>query len=184
MMQIKALVDFADAEITAILEKIREIFFLSSSRTQFVTPQEKTEFLERWAGYYLHDQRDEVLILLSEGAVSGYLTGCRDSELAREWYRTRLGSYEVFADQFRQFPAHLHINLHPESRGQGGGSLLIEHYIQLLNARQIGGVHLVTSPGARNIAFYQRLGFQHSLERTWKNYPLLFLGHLINKLNK
>jgi ribosomal protein S18 acetylase RimI-like enzyme len=65
------------------------------------------------------------------------------------------------AEPFEEaYPAHLHIDLLPETQGQGWGRRLIEALLDALRAAGIPGVHLVAD--ARNtgaLAFYDRLGF-------------------------
>jgi ribosomal protein S18 acetylase RimI-like enzyme len=63
-----------------------------------------------------------------------------------------------------QYPAHLHIDLLPETQGQGLGRRLIETLFAELRRRGVPGLHLGMNP--ENIgagAFYERLGM-HRLE--------------------
>jgi hypothetical protein len=53
---------------------------------------------------------------------------------------------------------------------------LIEELEADLQKIGVAGLHLITLSGARNVSFYQRLGFQHKVERLWNGKPLLFLG--------
>lgn len=71
-------------------------------------------------------------------------------------YGRRAGA-EPFGDTY---PAHLHIDLLPELRGQGFGRKLIDTLIATLRERGVTGLHLaadVHNSGA--IAFYPRVGF-------------------------
>ncbi|MET0353639.1 MAG: GNAT family N-acetyltransferase, partial [Plantibacter flavus] len=59
-----------------------------------------------------------------------------------------------------QYPAHLHIDLLPETQGMGVGRRLIDAFCGLLAERGVPGVHLgvgVSNTGAQQ--FYQRTGF-------------------------
>ena len=82
--------------------------------------------------------------------------GSRQHEVLRYAYRRRPG-LEPYAEAY---PAHLHIDLLPETQGQGWGRRLIETMLEALRRHGVPGVHLVAD--ARNagaLAFYDRLGF-------------------------
>jgi len=69
---------------------------------------------------------------------------------------------EMFPEAFRksmykEFPAHLHINLDASRRSKGTGSKLMEYYFDQLRANNIKGVHLFCGAGPLN--FYKRLQF-------------------------
>jgi len=102
--------------------------------------------------------------------------GCADSLKAESSLKSGLPSYSLFADFFAQYPGHLHINLHPDYRGQGMGAQLISAFVRELSKRKIRGVHLVTAPEARNVSFYRQNGFDFEATRTWHDHPLLFIG--------
>ncbi len=60
----------------------------------------------------------------------------------------------------REYPAHLHIDLLPETQGQGLGRRLIDTLLAELARRDVPALHL--SMNAANVpagAFYERLGF-------------------------
>ena len=60
-----------------------------------------------------------------------------------------------------EYPAHLHIDLLPETQGQGLGRRLIETLFAELTRRGVRGLHLGMDPanvGAE--AFYERIGMQ------------------------
>lgn len=70
----------------------------------------------------------------------------------------RRGGAQPFGDDY---PAHLHIDLLPETQGQGVGRRLIETLEGALREAGVRGLHLVAS--AENtgaIAFYPRVGFE------------------------
>lgn len=59
-----------------------------------------------------------------------------------------------------EYPAHLHIDLLPETQGKGFGRALIETLLNRLRALEVPGIDLHASP--RNtgaLAFYPRVGF-------------------------
>ncbi|RZU66344.1 acetyltransferase (GNAT) family protein [Microterricola gilva] len=65
------------------------------------------------------------------------------------------------ADELAAFPAHLHINLLPETQGLGLGRTLIATLLAQLRALGVSGVHLGYAPlNSGAAAFYARLGFR------------------------
>ena len=62
-------------------------------------------------------------------------------------------------DYLQEFPAHLHINCHPNHQGKGIGGKLINQLIKYLGAKNVPGVHLVTLHGHANEQFYLKNKF-------------------------
>jgi GNAT superfamily N-acetyltransferase len=170
-MTIRALSAVAVAERAGLVSAIEEIFFLSSPSGGTLAGAERGEFFRRWTGYYL-DQETEFCLLYDEGGrVLGYLTGCAASHDAARLFDD-LFYYAAFADFHDAYPAHFHVNVHPDARGQGVGAVLVEKF-----ATQVGtAVHLVTAPGARNVRFYDRLGFATVAMRRVDGRDLVMLG--------
>ncbi|MCG5241120.1 GNAT family N-acetyltransferase [Azospirillum doebereinerae] len=156
----------------AALAALEEIFFASTTRTTFASPEDRAAFLATWTGWYLADAPDDVWIALAEdGTVVGYLTGCKDSAGAAPLART-IPKYTDFADRFAAYPAHLHVNVRPGWRDHGIGRQLVDRFAGDCASDGLPGVHLVTGVFARNVEFYRRAGFTDALQRG----PLLFLG--------
>ena len=82
-------------------------------------------------------------------------------------------SLEAFKDFWAPYPAHLHINTHPQVQGRGVGAKLLEHLESELQKRAIGGVHLITHAEARNVFFYEKNQYKRIHETAQK---LLMLG--------
>ena len=163
----------------AIWREIEEIFFLSTTATGFAEARHKQDFFQRWTAYYREQEPERIFLALNRrGHVLGYLTGCADSRAAERLYGD-IAYYGLFEDLFASYPAHLHINCHPEHRGRGIGSRLIGAFLADLRRDAVPGVHLVTVPGSRNVRFYQRCGFDVSIQRPWKTRELLFLGRTL-----
>jgi GNAT superfamily N-acetyltransferase len=163
---------------TQALCALKEIFFLTSSRTIFASEKAKEEFFANWTKYYLEMQPEHVYLAFAENSrLLGYLTGCPDSQTASKFIR--LPSLELFNDHFRKYPAHFHINAHPSAQGQGIGSKLVTKFVEDLIAVGACGVHIVTSPTAPNVAFYKRNGFDFSEERLLNGTPVLFMGRTL-----
>jgi GNAT superfamily N-acetyltransferase len=123
----------------------------------------------------------------SDGRVIGYVVGAPDTEAFDAWFRdewwpryreqfpppTSLETEEdhILDGAYRrasgpslrrtnEYPAHLHIDLLPETQGHGFGRALIETLMDRFRDAGVPGVHLVAA--ARNAgaaAFYPRVGF-------------------------
>lgn len=124
----------------------------------------------------------------ADGRVIGYLVATDDTDAFERWFReewwpTRAQEYPLSgeAEPTRQdrmieyaagrapgreqhtaeYPAHLHIDLLPETQGQGLGRRLIDTLFAELRARGVAGLHLGMNPGNAGAgAFYERLGMQ------------------------
>ena len=155
---------------------VEEIFFLSAARQGFATAQDRREFLVRWTGYYHECEPEGVFLGISkDGRVAGYLTGCADSKGASRLYRD-IPHYRLFEDCFEAYPAHFHVNCHPDFRNRGIGTQLVGAYQAQCARAGLPGVHVVTAPGSPNVAFYRRCGLDFAVERSWQGRQLLFLG--------
>lgn len=127
----------------------------------------------------------------ADGRVIGYIVATDDTDAFEQWFRdewwpTRAGSYPLSgeAEPTRQdrmigyaarrapgteqhageYPAHLHIDLLPETQGQGLGRRLTDTLFAELRARGVAGLHLGMNPSNVGAgAFYERLGM-HRLE--------------------
>jgi ribosomal protein S18 acetylase RimI-like enzyme len=80
----------------------------------------------------------------------------RDTDLLRRLHHPEW----MLQPTLPEHPAHLHIDLLPETQGRGFGRALMEAFLGGLRAAGVRGVHLGMSPDntpAR--AFYDRLGF-------------------------
>ncbi|MGE4130117.1 MAG: N-acetyltransferase family protein [Bdellovibrionales bacterium] len=172
------IVTFAEDGSETTQSQIREVFFLSAdSRWVDRSEEERAAFYAKWTDHYFANHRDLILVARNEGGeFLGYLMACPSSDQARSFYRERIKSYELFADQFAAYPAHLHVNLHPRSRGKGIGTTLIDELVERLRPLGVSGVHLITSPNQRNVGFYLKNGFTYNLTREWQGHSLLFMG--------
>lgn len=62
-------------------------------------------------------------------------------------------------DFSEQYPATLHVNITPEYRGKMIGSLLVYHFMQILQEKKVRGIHFgVLSEKAKG--FFEKLGFE------------------------
>ena len=175
IFKISRVIDSAEKE--EILLQVRFIFYASSSLKEFSSPERKEAFFKRWCGDYLTYFPECFFIMREDKKILGYLTGCIDSTSALKLLE--IPGYSHYSDLFQTYPAHFHINFHPDCRGRGLGSQLVENFcVELLNLK-IRGLHLVTSRGAKNILFYRRLGFIDEFPRDFNEMTLLLMGRLL-----
>lgn len=156
--------------------KAEEIFFLSAAPQQFDDADKRQAFLERWTGYYRDCEPQQIYVaILPDGQVAGYLTGCMDSRAAKRLYRD-IPYYSLFEDQFGEYPAHLHVNVHPEWRSHGFGSRLVTAFVGGCDDARLAGVHIVTEASLPNVKFYRDCGFAAVVQRPWRRRELLLMG--------
>ena len=173
-ISIHRLRDVADA---ARLEPGIDAVFVQSSNTQtFASDASRSAFRERWLGRYLLFDTDWAYVALSsDGAVAGYLVASLDDPAQTPRFDDT-AYFAEFANLTRRFPAHLHVNLAPEHRSEGIGSWLIARLIDDARKTGVPGVHVVTSRGARNVAFYARNGFTERGATGEGDREIVFLG--------
>lgn len=161
-----------------LLAGVEKILIECSNKT-FSSDEERASFYNKWVLVYENHFPDLFWIETDDKSplhVVGYLTGCADSQKATPWINPNIRYYELFADQFEQFPGHLHINVAPGNQGKGIGRRLIDAFALELRQRKAAGMHLITSPSANNVQFYRALDFRSEIERKYLEIPLLFMG--------
>jgi GNAT superfamily N-acetyltransferase len=147
-----------------LAEQIDAIFFEASGTKSFADDAARAAFRERWLARYLVQYPQwAYLAMTPDGTVAGYLVGTLDEG----------SGFEDFAASAAQYPAHLHVNL-------GIGAALIEAFAA--DAAQAGakGVHVVTSADARNVRFYERVGFFPRARTIINDRELIFLGRRLD----
>lgn len=154
--------------------QLEQIFFLSSSVTNFESEQRKADFFERWLGHYLKHYQATTWCACEGSQILGYLTVCPDT---LSFMKERpLESLGLFKRHYESYPAHLHMNTHPSSRGLGIGSQLLTAACTHLKEQGVKGLHLMTSEGERNVQFYQRQGMMVLDQSEFKKSVLLLMG--------
>ena len=159
---------------TSELEELSDIFFESSTKKELKDLSEKEAFKWKYLGFYLKTYPEFVLVAKKNERVLGYCLGSPvtdDPELLK--IQPHL---EKFIQFLHIYPAHLHINLHADSRGHGIGSLLVKEYLKLLKIQGISGCHIMTGPDSLNRSFYSRLGFDHEVTLAFKGSNILMMG--------
>jgi ribosomal protein S18 acetylase RimI-like enzyme len=144
---------------------------------------------ELWVGPYLALEPELAFVAADEQGPAGYVLGAADTvafEAACEetWWPRLRARYPVPpetgdlspeqelhrwihhppptpASILAEYPAHLHIDLHPRVQGQGLGRRLVDALLGALRTRRVAGVHLgVDAANDRAIGFYTHLGFE------------------------
>lgn len=179
-MTILRWIDFDPEAQAQALKSIREIFFESSERKSFNSDSDRESFWNKWVQYYFDEFPEEIFLATHSLEIVGYLTGCRFSNEAQLQISENIPYFSLFSNYFDHYPAHLHVNVKAQFRGHGIGEFLISSYCQYLSENSVVGVHLLTSPGARNVNFYRRCGFDFEAELPWKSTKLLFMGKKIS----
>lgn len=157
----------------ALLEEIREIFFESSTKKDFKDEKEKEAFYEKYLGHYLKNYPELAYVALDK-KVLGYIVAAPDSKAAD--LQVLQPHLSIFKKYFNQYPSHLHINCHHESRGRGVGAQLIEVVEKKLKSLNILGLHIMTGPDSLNRKFYQRSGFDFQAVESFHDSSILFMG--------
>lgn len=167
--------EFSTEVFNRINEGIDDIFFKTSGKN-FSCETERKDFIGRWLEPYRNYYPQFFLVAVNWELkqVVGYLSGLLDSD---DFYRRfPVAAGLCFAQEFKLYPAHFHINCRPEYQGQGVGAKLIASFVELLDKHAIGGVHVVTVKEARNVHFYQKNKFTYQVEAKCSDKVLLFLG--------
>lgn len=149
-----------------------------------------------YAGPYPVADPDLTFVVADEHGVAGYVVATADSLqfghwLDEHWWPVLRAQYPRVPDpgdgsqdhvlidrihewsatsepQYAEFPAHLHIDLHPRVQGQGWGRRLIETLSDALRERGVPGVHLgVSERNTGAIEFYDKVGFETYAQREW-----------------
>lgn len=152
------------------------IFFEASATQSFTGAQARSAFRQAWLGDYLaYDSEHIFIALAADGAVVGYVVGALDDPAGQPRY-SELTYFQALADHTRRFPAHLHINVATRYRSFGIGARLIEAFAAHARAKRVGGVHVITGKGMRNVGFYLSCGFAEIAEAPWKGRTVVMLG--------
>jgi ribosomal protein S18 acetylase RimI-like enzyme len=65
-----------------------------------------------------------------------------------------------------EYPAHFHLNVVQDCRGQGVGRLLVEKFFDLSRKFGLGGIHLaVRADNQLGLVFFQKMGFVETERR-------------------
>jgi GNAT superfamily N-acetyltransferase len=157
------------------------IFFEASLTRSFDTEATRSAFRERWLGRYLvHDPEHAFLALDASGELVGYLVGCLEDPVTAPRFAD-IPYFPALAALTAVYPAHLHINVASDLRGQGIGRALIEAFAAHAAEAGINGMHVVTGAGQRNVHFYERAAFVEKARFASNGRDLVLLGRLLGR---
>ena len=163
----------------AFVRGIDRVFFESSSTHAFADDAARETFRERWLGRYLtHDIAWAYVALAGGTTVAGYLVASLDDPATTARFAD-IPYFAHFAGLTKVYPAHLHVNLSPAFRNRGLGGELIERFAADAGKAGAPGVHVVTSRGARNVAFYNRNGFTEAGAHGTGGCDVVFLARAL-----
>lgn len=167
----------AVADDAAAQLALDDIFFSSSNTKVFSSDGERVAFRERWLGRYLTRLPHQAFVAVDgTHRVVGYLVGSVADPVRDEMFAD-LEHFKAFAHLTPRYPAQLHVNLDAAWRGRGIGTALIDAFVAVAHEAGAPGVHVVTSRGARNVAFYSANGFvEVGASRPRPEVELVFLG--------
>lgn len=167
-----------DSELEKITTDLDALFFEASNTQVFASENEKNQFRETWLGRYLSHYPDHFFLALSEsGRLIGYLAGSPDNPARSELF-SDVEYFSLFEELCQLYPAQLHVNVAPQSRGMGVGRALIEAYSNHCKTLGISGCHVITRKDADNVGYYEACGFEKSGIARWEagQRTLIFLG--------
>ena len=152
------------------------IFFEASLTKSFADEAARVAFRERWLGRFLDLWPGLAHVALRpDGTPIGYIVGTH-VDASRDERFSDIGFYRHLAHLTPGYPAHLHINLAPETRNRGVGSRLIGAFEHDVRAAGLPGLHLVTGRDSKNRSFYARNGYMPLMEMDWGGTPIVMLG--------
>ena len=153
--------------------------------------EDRNIFLDSFYAYYTDVEPDHGWVACVDGNVCGFLMGCTDSSAhTRKYIRSILprllgnllrGKYNFGKHTFKyilgliggflrnefpsadhkEYPAHLHINVDQDWRGNGLGKRLIDAYLKQLVECAVPGVYLeTTSLNEAACRLYEKKGFR------------------------
>jgi GNAT superfamily N-acetyltransferase len=172
MWEIAAL---AEVDEAAVLPQIEAIFFDSAATQSFAFEAERAAFRDLWLGRYMrHCPRQFLVATGADGGVAAYLAGALFSN------REPLPGPDYYAAfpaaLIDAYPAHLHVNVRRDLRGQTVGSTLIDAFRAICRADEAHGLHAVTASASRAAAFFTRCGLKERATAEWRGRQLAFLA--------
>ncbi len=171
--RIARLPELADGAVA--LAGAEAIFWDCAATQRFESPEARAAFHALWFGRYAqHAPAEFFLALDGDGSVEGYLAGAPVSDappLPGPDYFT-LFPVELIA----RFPAHLHVNIRADRRGEGIGAKLVSAFVEHCRGRGRPGIHAVTALGSGSAAFFARCGLAPLASARWRGRDLAFLG--------
>jgi ribosomal protein S18 acetylase RimI-like enzyme len=137
-----------------------------------------------YAAPYAVLEPDVCFVVTNNGKPCGYMIGTKDSQkfyerCEKEWFPVLRRRYPLLDDdsmdakiikrihkghivkpELKDYPAHLHIDLLPETQGQGIGRKIMEVFVSRLKELNVPALHLEVGKANHGaIKFYEKIGF-------------------------
>lgn len=170
--ELKKIDDLDSSEIS----KIVSIFF-ENSDVIFKNDREKASFQFKYLDYYIENCSDFFNVSFYNDQICGYI--CGDINIETIYDLAKYHKYlDLFQNSYKDYPAHLHINLSNRFQGLGIGSKMIEHFCSALLVAncELNGVHIITSEDSRNVNFYSKNGFNDIRKDLVSDSKLILMG--------
>lgn len=166
-------------ELPELQPQLDAIFFEAATRKEFPTPEARTAFHELWLGRYLRRCPMDCFVALDDDSkVAGYLAGALYSN---EYPLPGPDCYALFSHGLlAAYPAHIHVNMRKDLRGQGIGALLIVAFVHHCRMQGVGGFHAITSAGSRSADFFRRCGLVDVSDAMWNGRHIVMLGRRLD----
>jgi GNAT superfamily N-acetyltransferase len=163
------------------MPQIDEIFFESAIRKDFASPEARAAFHELWLGRYLRNCPADCFVAFDDGAyVAGYLAGALVSNADP---LPGPDVYALFSPKLvKAYPAHIHVNVRRDCRGEGVGALLIAAFAHHCRLWRVRGFHAITAAKSRPANFFQRCGMENVAESEWNRKPVVMLAQRVSQL--
>jgi GNAT superfamily N-acetyltransferase len=163
------------------LAGIEAIFFESAPTKDFRSEEERAAYRELWLGRYMRHCAEAFFVALDgEGAVAGYLAGSLVSD------RPPLPGPDYYTDFPRAlleaYPAHLHVNIRKDVRGQAIGSKLVDAFRTFCMDRKSCGFHAVTAAGSDAARFFGKCGLLPCAAANWRDRRIVMLGEALGSI--
>ena len=158
-----------------IWQQVEDIFLESSAVQSFESATEKKKFIYKYLEYYKIRYPELFIVASVQDKIMGYICASSDTISDNELFKSQ-PHLESFTDYYPEFPAHLHINCHRESRGLGVGSILVKALESVLGQKSIKGLHLITTEDARNVKFYEKNNYSKIYRAAYNGANLILMG--------
>ncbi|PJH74608.1 MAG: hypothetical protein CO064_11120 [Anaerolineae bacterium CG_4_9_14_0_8_um_filter_58_9] len=200
---------YASADRAAVFRIAADTAFFGAPVEAFL--EDRDLFCDLFYRYYTDLEPEHAWAAYADDQVVGFLMGCVNTPVQRRlWARkilpvaigralrgkyrlgARAGRYawgmaegalrgELLRVDWRQYPAHLHVNVATAWRGHGLGRRLIEAYLNQLRQLGVPGVYLDTTdmnPAACRL--YEKMGFRVVEARPTRQWEQLVPRPVVN----
>jgi GNAT superfamily N-acetyltransferase len=179
MTHIAPLADLDDTE--RVHSQIEAIFATSAATQSFASDAERAAYGEFWLGRYIRHCPESFFIAQdANDDVIGYLAGSLISNRAP---LTGPDYYDSFAAALTDaYPAHIHVNVRGDCRGQSIGSALVGAFRAYCADHRCPGFHAVTAADGAAAGFFGKCGLSPRATIQWRGRHIVFMGEALARL--